>query len=68
MAIIDYSEAEAADRLGVSAKSLRGWRVKGLVPYSRLPGGRVGYSDGQVNEIIRQCRYQPESAEPGILR
>jgi excisionase family DNA binding protein len=45
--------SEAARRLGVSAKTLRVWADKGLVPHVRLPSGYRRFTPDQVEETRR---------------
>ncbi|GAA0471409.1 hypothetical protein GCM10009096_10490 [Parasphingorhabdus litoris] len=68
MSFFDFSEAQAAQRLGVHPRTLRHWRNKQLVPYTKTPGGRIGYTETQITEILYQARYRPDETDTGILR
>lgn len=47
-----FTEREAAEILSVSVSALKKWRYKGLLPYYKLAGGPVRYSEDQLNEIM----------------
>jgi excisionase family DNA binding protein len=53
-----FSEKEASDILSVSVSALRKWRYKGLLPYYKLCGGPVRFSESQLSEIMKApcCR------------
>ena len=46
--------SEAARQIGVSAKTLRAWADKGLVPHVRLPSGYRRFTPAQIEETRRK--------------
>jgi excisionase family DNA binding protein len=46
-----YTISDAARQLGVSAKTLRAWCDRGLVPHTRLPSGYRRFSEAQIMQI-----------------
>lgn len=58
-----FTEREAASILSVSVSALKKWRYKGLLPYYKLAGGPVRYSEDQLNEIMiaPQCKINYSS-------
>ena len=68
MSLFDLTEAQAAAELGCSQRQLASWRKRGLVPFVREPGGRVGYTEGQVSEIRHKARYRPDGWNSDVLR
>jgi excisionase family DNA binding protein len=52
---------EAAERLGVSVKCLRGWVWRRTIPYVKV-GRSVRISDETINEII-ECGTRPALAD-----
>lgn len=68
MAIFDFTEAQAAAELGCSARQLSRWRKAGKVPFSQDPGGNIGYTAGQIAEIVHACRRHPVEQEGALLR
>jgi excisionase family DNA binding protein len=49
-------EKTAARILGVTARTLRRWRVGGQIAYYRLPGGHIRYSADQLIDFKNSCR------------
>jgi excisionase family DNA binding protein len=49
--VIMLNISEAARRIGVSAKTLRSWADKGLVPHVRLPSGYRRFTPEQVEQV-----------------
>jgi predicted site-specific integrase-resolvase len=54
--MFDHCEKSAARILGVSTKTLAGYRKSGLIAHYRLPGGRVRYSTEQLAEFVASTR------------
>ena len=52
MSLFDHDEAGAARILGVSPRTLRGYRKQGLIGHHQLPGGRVRYTTEQLVEFV----------------
>jgi|MDTB01.2.fsa_nt_gb excisionase family DNA binding protein len=54
-----FSEREAAELLSVSVSVLKKWRYKGRLPYYKLAGGPVRYSEDQLSELMSgpQCKF-----------
>jgi hypothetical protein len=50
-----YSEAELAVYLGVSPRSLQGWRLRGLGPPYRKLCGAVRYDIEAVTAYLANC-------------
>jgi len=50
-----HSECQILPRLGVSRRTLKNWRDRGLIPYCKLPGTRL-------------VKYHWPSVEKAILR
>ena len=46
--------SEAARQIGVSAKTLRAWADKRLVPHVRLPSGYRRFTPAQIEETRRK--------------
>jgi excisionase family DNA binding protein len=57
------SVAEAAKRLGVNVKTLRGWADNGLFPVVRLPNGYRRFERAVVEEKRREMGFTQDSAE-----
>lgn len=53
------TEAQAARRLGVGARTLRRWRQQGAVGYSLTPGGRILYTQDDLRQIVQAMRVEP---------
>jgi len=49
------SESQLLPRLGVSRRTLKNWRDRGLIPFCRLPGSRL-------------VKYHWPSVEAALLR
>lgn len=55
----EYNEARAASYLGLSARTLRRYRIKGLIGHHRSPGGRVSYTLDQLVDFQLSTRVAP---------
>lgn len=56
------SVTDAADRLGVSAASLRKWSDEGLVPVFRTPGGQRRYMTAELDAVRESWRERPNAS------
>jgi hypothetical protein len=54
------SEREAADRLGVSPRTLQYWRHRSYGPAYLKLGRRVAYHPGDLDAFEASCRIQPK--------
>ena len=54
-------EHAAADFLGVSVKTLRGWRCRGGGPAYRKLGAAVRYADEDLTEFVEAARRRNTS-------
>lgn len=55
-----FSEPQAAHMLGVSARTLSRWRLRGAIQhYSRTPGRRLFYSLEDIHRIRVSMRVSP---------
>jgi Helix-turn-helix domain len=61
------SEQEAAEALGISARTLRTWRGRGIVPYVRV-GGVVLYSPDGLRDWVRKPFDDHEEVELGQIK
>lgn len=50
-----YSEAEAADLLGLKHHQLRDLRLAGKVEFSRVVGARIRYTTAQLLDYLARC-------------
>ena len=52
------TEAEAASRMGIAARTLQRWRLKGSSPIKRLPkmSKLVRYAESEVNKYLEGRR------------
>jgi excisionase family DNA binding protein len=48
--------AEIMAMFGVSEQTLYRWRKKGLIDFTRTPGGQVRYSRAEVEQLLNQSR------------
>jgi hypothetical protein len=51
-----YSEAEAADQLGIKSHVLRDERLRGRVGHTRIAGGRVRYTRQDLLDYLGRNR------------
>lgn len=51
-----HDERQAARILGITDRTLRAYRKKGLIGYCQLPGGRIRYTLDQLTDFERSCR------------
>lgn len=59
-----YTIADAANKLGVSTKTLRRWEKKGIIAPVRTAGNQRRYSVEQLSAVIRKNEVTPPSAIP----
>ena len=61
-----FSEADLAQRLGLSPRTLRKWRHERVdgPPFLRLPGGAVRYRPADVNTWIDDLERYRRTGEP----
>ncbi len=52
--------SEAARRLGVHQKTLRGWADKGLVPHVKLPSGHRRFTEADIERLRQEMRVEAE--------
>lgn len=57
------SEREAADRLGVSPRTLQDWRRRSCGPVYLKMGRRVAYHPNDLDAFEAACRVQPKLKE-----
>lgn len=50
-----FSEAEVAEKLNISVKTLRRWRKSGVISCVISPTGRVQYSQDHIDEYLKKC-------------
>lgn len=62
--IMEYDEKAAARILGVAPRTLRAWRMKGLVGFHRTPTGRVRFTLDQLVDVQRSGRVNPKPSPP----
>ncbi|MCP1470985.1 DNA-binding transcriptional MerR regulator [Sphingobium sp. OAS761] len=58
----EYNEASAAAYLGLSPRTLRRYRMAGLIGYHRSPGGRISYTLDQMIDFQLSTRVAPSQA------
>jgi hypothetical protein len=56
-----YSEAEAAELIGLNPHQLRDERLRGRVGHSRIVGNRVAYSREDLLRYLARCRVEAGS-------
>lgn len=54
------SIGEAADELGVSQQTLRGWEKKGLIKPIKLPSGYRRYTEEEIDRMKREMGLLPK--------
>ena len=54
-------EYETAELLGISVKTLRGWRCRGGGPVFRKVGASVRYADADLSEFLEAARRRNTS-------
>lgn len=59
------SEREAADRLGLSPRTLQDWRRRSCGPAFLKLGKRVAYHPHDLDAFEVQCRVQPKGTQEG---
>ncbi|MFC3816627.1 helix-turn-helix transcriptional regulator [Lysobacter sp. GCM10012299] len=59
------SEREAADRLGLSPRTLQDWRRRSCGPAFLKLGKRVAYRPTDLDEYEAACRVQPKGMQEG---
>lgn len=59
------SEREAADRLGLSPRTLQDWRRRACGPVFLKLGKRVAYHPRDLDAFEAQCRVQPKGTQGG---
>jgi len=59
------SEREAADRLGLSPRTLQDWRRRACGPVFLKLGKRVAYHPHDLDAFEAQCRVQPKGMQEG---
>lgn len=59
------SEREAADRLGLSPRTLQDWRRRACGPVFLKLGKRVAYHPHDLDAFEAQCRVQPKGTQEG---
>lgn len=52
--VTGHTTPEAARRLGVGTSTLRRWADEGKVPHTRLPSGRLRFSDDDLATAIER--------------
>lgn len=52
----EYNEASAASYLGLSARTLRRYRLMGRIGHHRSPGGRISYTLDQLIDFQLSTR------------
>lgn len=65
--LFDHTEPQAARILGVSTRTLKGYRRDGRVGYHRLPGGGIRYQSEQLADFLQATRVPPTSPVCPIL-
>ncbi len=50
-----FSEAEVAEKLGISKQTLQRWRKNKVISCVISPTGRVQYSQTHIEEYLRKC-------------
>ena len=63
--LILLTERQAADKLGLSDRTLQRWRETGYGPPFRKPGKSVRYVEFEIDDWINRKRYGSSSAYPG---
>ena len=56
-----HTEPEAAEILGLSDRTLRTYRRKGLIHCYRFPGGRIRYADRHLFDFLNRCEQAGKS-------
>ena len=59
------SEREAADRLGLSPRTLQDWRRRACGPVFLKLGKRVAYHPHDLDAFEAQCRVRPKDTQEG---
>ena len=54
-----FTEPQAAELLGVAARTLRRWRKAGAVGHFLTPGGRVLYAAADLERLTVSMRVEP---------
>lgn len=60
MAPVLLTPAQAAERIGVHARTLKRWAADGKVRHVRLPSGRFMFPASVVDEVLAE--HDPEEA------
>jgi len=61
------SEKEVAQVLNVNPRTVRRWRSDGLIPFLKLPGGRIRFNPNTIQIWLQRNCPNPHNAETVIV-
>ncbi len=58
---------EAAEYLGITKETLRGWAARGIIPYGKSPTGQLRFREGDVREMAERMGQGSGAQGGGLL-